>query len=148
MSEKIDIISFSAANENLARQAFFIRQLVFVNEQGVDAILEYDEHDKTATHYLVTLNSKPIGAARWRKTENAVKLERFAILKEYRNKNIGAQLLTTVLGDVMSLNIPIYLHAQITAVKFYERHGFVKNGDTFYEAGIMHFKMNFEKKMN
>ena len=125
--------------------AFTIREKVFVEGQGVPAALENDLHDRTdARHYLArTADGTPAGAARWRETNNGVKLERFAVLEGFRNQEIGAALLHAVLADVQA-ELPsaeVYLNAQIRAVAFYERHGFKKEGEMFEEAGIQHYKM-------
>ncbi|WP_375418203.1 GNAT family N-acetyltransferase [uncultured Hymenobacter sp.] len=126
--------------------AFTIRERVFVHEQGVPAELEYDAHDRQATtrHYLAhATNGTPAGAARWRETENGVKLERFAVLPDFRNQEVGAALLKQVVADVRQ-QAPgelVYLHAQLRAVPFYERHGFARVGELFEEAGIQHYKM-------
>ena len=125
--------------------AFTIREKVFVEGQGVPATLENDEHDRTdARHYLARAeDGTPAGAARWRETENGVKLERFAVLDGFRNQEIGATILRAVLADVQA-ELPdaeVYLNAQLGAVRFYERHGFKKVGEVFEEAGIQHYKM-------
>lgn len=125
--------------------AFTIRYNVFVEGQGVPATLENDFHDRTdARHYLARAeDGAPTGAARWRETENGVKLERFAVLEGFRNQQIGAALLHAVLTDVRA-ELPdtgVYLNAQLRAVPFYERHGFRKEGEQFEEAGIQHFRM-------
>jgi len=125
--------------------AFAIREKVFVEDQGVPATLENDAHDRTdARHYLArTADGTPAGAARWRETENGVKLERFAVLEGFRNQEIGAALLYAVLADVQA-ELPdaeIYLNAQLRAVPFYERHGFRKEGELFEEANIQHYRM-------
>jgi predicted GNAT family N-acyltransferase len=126
--------------------AFTIREQVFVHEQGVPADLEYDQHDRLATtrHYLArTEDGTPAGAARWRPTRQGVKLERFAVLPDFRNKAIGSNLLKLVLADVHR-DFPeatVYLNAQLRAVPFYERHNFDRVGEAFDEAGIQHYKM-------
>ena len=125
--------------------AFTIREKVFVEGQGVPAALENDIHDRTdARHYLArAADGTPAGAARWRETENGVKLERFAVLDGFRNQEIGATILRAVLADVQA-ELPdaeVYLNAQLGAVRFYERHGFKKVGEVFEEAGIQHYKM-------
>ncbi|WP_426490881.1 GNAT family N-acetyltransferase [Hymenobacter sp. 102] len=129
--------------------ALAIRHTVFVLGQSVPADLENDHHDRTdATHYLAqTEAGTPCGAARWRTTENGVKLERFAVLAEYRNQQVGAALLAAVLQDVQAAHptAEIYLNAQVAAVRFYERHGFVKAGEAFWEAGIEHYKMTWQR---
>ena len=72
--------------------AFTIREKVFVEGQGVPATLENDLHDRTdARHYLArTADGTPAGAARWRETDHGVKLERFAVLEDFRNQEVGA----------------------------------------------------------
>ena len=137
----IEIIKFNYDNKVLSAISMKIRQKVFVEEQNVDAILEYDGKDDEATHYLLYYNGKPVGTARWRFTPHGIKLERFALLPEFRNKGIGSAFLKQVMADVLITGQVIYLHAQEKAVTYYEREGFKIEGEAFYEAGIRHFKM-------
>ncbi|GAA4425896.1 GNAT family N-acetyltransferase [Pontibacter saemangeumensis] len=125
------------------KTAFRIREQVFVAEQQVPRDAEYDQYENTAHHYLAIYHGVPCGAARWRATEKGVKLERFAVLPDYRNKNVGAQVLKAVLEDVQREHPDevIYLHAQLPAVNFYKRHGFDTEGDLFSECDIQHYKM-------
>jgi predicted GNAT family N-acyltransferase len=126
--------------------AFNIREKVFVEEQGVPADAEYDEHDRAGStrHYLARYQGQPAGAARWRPTANGVKLERFAVLPEFRNLGVGDALVRQVLADVAA-EAPeaaqVYLHAQLRAVPLYERTGFGKVGELFEECDIQHYKM-------
>jgi len=121
-----------------------IRHRVFVEEQGIPSELEYDGNDENATHYILYCNDEPIGTARWRFTVKGIKLERFAILKEFRNRGVGKYLLESVLKDVLKEKHSIYLHAQNNAVNFYIRAGFKICGKAFVEAGIKHYKMTLE----
>ena len=129
--------------------AFTIREKVFVGEQNVPADAEYDAHDRARTtrHYLAQVDGQPAGAARWRPTENAVKLERFAVLPAFRNHGVGEALVHKVLADVRA-EAPdadqVYLHAQLRAIPLYERTGFHKVGDMFEECDIQHYKMVLE----
>ena len=121
--------------------AFAIRQKVFVEEQKVDKEEEYDEFEQSSIHYLVLVDEKPVGTARWRITKDGLKLERFAVLKEFRNAKAGRTVLLKVLEDVSPLGKKIYMNAQLSAMKFYEREGFVAEGEMFIEANIQHFRM-------
>ncbi|RYU79420.1 GNAT family N-acetyltransferase [Hymenobacter persicinus] len=133
---------------DLAR-ALAIRHRVFVEGQGVPAEAENDAHDATdAHHYLAqTADGTACGASRWRATDHGVKLERFAVLEEFRNQAVGAALLRRVLDDVQAAHpaSTVYLNAQLRAVPFYERHGFVKVGDQFTECDIEHFRMELQR---
>jgi predicted GNAT family N-acyltransferase len=122
------------------QKAFAIRDKVFVHGQNVPARLEH-EHDDISHHFLATVDGIPVGAARWRKTEQGYKLERFAVLEEYRGKGVATAMVKAVLADLPTDATYIYLNAQIDAVPVYEKNGFVKVGEQFEEAGIQHFKM-------
>ncbi|WP_420146555.1 GNAT family N-acetyltransferase [Spirosoma sp.] len=124
---------------------FAIRRQVFVEEQHVDAREEYDEFESTSTHFLARVDGEPAGTARWRRTSNGVKLERFAVLTQFRGYGVGKALVRAVLDDVFSQQPEpierIYLHAQLTAMPLYAGFGFVPVGPMFEEAGIQHYKM-------
>jgi predicted GNAT family N-acyltransferase len=122
-----------------------IRRKVFVVEQQVSREEEYDTFEESSIHYLVFVDEVPVGTARWRITKDGIKLERFAVLQEYRNSGAGTAVLRQVLSDVKPLGKKIYLNAQITAIKFYLKEGFVTEGDEFIEANIRHYKMAIQK---
>jgi predicted GNAT family N-acyltransferase len=125
--------------------AFSIRRKVFVEEQHVDAREEYDEFEDSSTHFLARADGTPCGTARWRRTSNGIKLERFAVLAAFRGQGVGKALVKTVLDDVFSQQPEpierIYLHAQLTAMPLYAGFGFIPVGPMFEEAGIQHYKM-------
>jgi len=125
--------------------AFAIRRTVFVDEQRVSAREEYDEYEESSRHFLARIDGVPGGTARWRRTSYGVKMERFAVLKEFRQQGVGKALVQAVLDDVFSQQPEpiesIYLHAQLSAMPLYAGFGFVPVGPLFEEAGIQHYKM-------
>ncbi|MDP4656410.1 MAG: GNAT family N-acetyltransferase [Algoriphagus sp.] len=125
--------------------AFDIRELVFVVEQEVDAAEEYDEFEDSSVHFLAKVEGTPVGTARWRFTQNGVKMERFAVLKVARGKGVGQALVAAVLGDIDqhpdTKGKKKYLHAQIHAMPLYAKFGFQVVGDQFEECAILHYKM-------
>ena len=139
----IEVKRFNFSDKELAQKAFAIRRKVFVEEEGVDPALEYDNNEETAHHYLLIIAEKPLATARWRETDKGIKLERFAVLPEFRNRGFGEIVLKAVLEDVIPTGKRIYLHSQLRAVPFYERNGFVKEGPVFYEANMGHYFMNY-----
>lgn len=140
----IQIDKFTTIQPELSILAFGIRKLVFVDEQNVDPKEEFDEFEDSSTHFLLFYGKDPVATARWRFTDNGIKLERFAVLKEFRSKGLGAILLKAVIADVKDYNKYIYLHAQVQAMNFYEREGFVKTGPMFSECNILHYKMYYQ----
>jgi len=140
----VEIIRFGFQDQKLFEVCSSIRTRVFVEEQKVDRKLEYD-HEEESHFYLLYVDGKPVATARWRETDKGIKLERFAMLKEFRNQGLGSELLQAVLNDVQKLDKKIYLHSQLMAVSYYERAGFKKVGDIFTEAGIEHYLMEMQQ---
>jgi len=124
---------------------FEIRRTVFVEEQHVAPEEEYDEFENTSVHYLATYDGTVCGTARRRYTEDGIKLERFAVLEEFRGQGVGKALVRKVLEEIAkepeSEGKLLYLHAQLAAVHLYEIFGFHITGEKFSEAGIEHYKM-------
>ncbi len=141
----IDVTIKFIDNPTDLETVFAIRREVFVDEQKVSPEEEFDIYEQYSRHFLGYLSTSPCGTARWRFTDDGIKLERFAVLKDFRDKNVGKKLLMAVLADIEkhpnAKNKLIYLHAQVHAVGFYEKYGFVKVGEMFEEANISHFKM-------
>jgi len=133
------------ANQTELEQIFKIREEVFVKEQEVAPEDEYDEFEKTSTHFLATVDGVACGTARWRQTEKGIKLERFAVLKNYRNSGVGQEILRVLLADIEEdPNVSEqkkYMHAQTIAIPFYKKFGFETIGDEFTECGIKHYLM-------
>ncbi len=143
MSIKIEVNKIAQGSPDL-QKAFAIRHQVFVIGQGCPAELERNQEEESH-HFLALANGKPAGASRWRKTENGVKLERFAVLDEYRGQGVGQALIKAVLNDLPADEYYVYLHAQLPAVGLYEKFGFEKVGSEFEEAGIRHYKMELKR---
>jgi predicted GNAT family N-acyltransferase len=65
-----------------------------------------------------------------------------AVALEWRNHGVGLAILNEALAIARSQGLKrVYLHAQLSALGFYERAGFVGYGDHFFEAGIEHRAM-------
>jgi predicted GNAT family N-acyltransferase len=124
-------------------EAFEVRRQVFVQEQGISEDVVFDGHDQGALHVVVKDGQRVIGSARVQFVAgNQAKLERMAILRPYRGKGIGKEMLLfldTVLKDRQVQRMII--HAQLEVVPFYKSCGFNEFGLPFREAGIKHIKM-------
>jgi len=131
-----------AINQEELEKAFKIRKTVFVIEQGVSEEIEYDGNDNKAIHILAYEGEQPVGCARMLPMEHGVKIGRVAVLKPYRGKGIGQNMCDSLTYIAREMKIEyVYLHAQASAKSFYEKIGFTVAGDGFYEADILHYKM-------
>ena len=136
------IVKVANSSGNL-KSVFAVRKKVFVEEQAVSEEEEYDAFETSSTHLIASIDKNIVGTCRFRNTNKGIKLERFAVLKEYRNNGVGVALVKETLSQV-DISQHVYLHAQVQVVDFYAKYGFVKTGDLFEEAGIKHFKMVLE----
>lgn len=126
------------------QDAFKVREVVFIEEQECPPEEEFDGLDDESIHFIAYISGVPVGTSRYRTTDKGVKLERFAVLKEYRGKGVGKRLVQTALGQITATfesGTLLYLHAQLDAMPLYARYGFQKEGEMFVEAGIKHFLM-------
>ena len=126
------------------KKAFEIRNKVFCEEQKVSKIIEFDGMDEFCNHYLAKFNEFPIGTARVRKKKGGIyKIERMAVLKEYRMKGAGKALIEEILDQYLTIRKTnnLILNSQIKAKDFYKKFGFVEVGKEFIEANIRHIKM-------
>ena len=136
--------------------AFSVRRSVFVDEQGVDEDIEYDEYDDPeadATHFVAYADGDAIGAARLRTASGAApasgsdapvvgKVERVAVAADRRGEGWGRRLMAAVEARADEAGVGrLALHAQTRVRGFYERLGYDAHGDVFEEAGIPHVAM-------
>jgi predicted GNAT family N-acyltransferase len=120
-----------------------IRSLVFQQEQGVEAALDFDGLDESVPHLMAYYKDLPVGTARVRQlNEQTAKLERMAVLPSYRGQGIGRELVKASINFATCQNIlELRLNAQTQARNFYEKLGFEAYGQEFEEAGIPHIAM-------
>lgn len=124
-----------------------VRGEVFVREQGIPEALEWDADDAHAIHALVTSPDQgPIATGRLLLQDGQARLGRMAVLAAWRGRGAGAAVLRCLLAEARRHGLrKIVLHAQTTAVAFYERFNFVRAGDEYLEAGIPHYRMTLEQ---
>ncbi len=134
------ITAEKVTDPKLLEIVFAIRREVFVVEQNCPPEIEW-EFEEESNHFLATVDDEPAGACRWRKTDLGYKLERFAVLSKFRGLGVGNELVKAVLFDLPPEAFYVYLHAQVQAIPFYEKFGFIKIDSEFEEAGIKHYKM-------
>ncbi|WP_339021226.1 GNAT family N-acetyltransferase [Spiroplasma endosymbiont of Atherix ibis] len=136
------LVDFS--NVNLVfDQALEIRKKVFCEEQNYPLYEEIDEYDELSFHVIGFYNNKAICCARIVKKNEEWYLGRIAVLKKFRSQGIGLQLVNYLVNfttDKLKAD-KIYLNAQETAIKLYEKMGFKIVSEPFYEGTIRHFKM-------
>lgn len=123
----------------LGGAALAIRERVFVREQGVPVELEQDAEDQRCLHALAELAGQTVATGRLTTDGH---IGRVAVLREARGRGIGGQILEALVAEARRRGLTeALLNAQLHALPFYERHGFVAYGPVFDDAGIPHRAM-------
>lgn len=123
-------------------QAYHVRMVVFVEEQKVPPEEELDAFDQEAIHFVGYQKNMPIAAARLRFIEGYGKLERICILKPFRGKSFGKQLMQEMEKVIYNKGyLEARLNAQTQAEQFYMRLGYRTISSEFLDAGIPHVTM-------
>src|SRR5690625_185985 len=103
--------------------------------------------EDTAHQYIVYENNVTNAASRLRWVDDFGKLERVCILKEYRGKSYGTDMINRMEKEVTKKGCTkTKLNAQTRAIDFYKRLGYKVVSGEFLDAGIPHVTMT--KQLN
>ncbi|SDL97307.1 GNAT family N-acetyltransferase [Sediminibacillus halophilus] len=128
--------------ETEQKQAYHVRNTVFVEEQKVPAELEIDELEKEAIHFVGYEDEIPVAASRLRFVDPYGKLERICVLKEYRGRSFGSQIIKAMEAAIREHGFQkSKLNAQTHAEDFYQSLGYQTVSGEFMDAGIPHVTM-------
>ncbi|MCW0953742.1 GNAT family N-acetyltransferase [Weissella ceti] len=133
----------TAGLSQVSEDAKQIREAVFVQEQQIDPMLEFDDQDAKAIHFVGYVGpTVPVTTARIHSQGNEWHVGRVATIKEMRGQGFGHQLMAEIINTAKLQGIKsVNLGAQVHASSFYERLGFSKVGEPFLEANIEHIEM-------
>lgn len=121
-----------------------IRETVFIMEQNVPPELELDGLDPKCIHVIIKNKDKYLATGRIQMDGH---IGRVAVLKEYRGLGLGKIVIKSLINVAREKGLKsVYLGAQLSAKKFYEKLKFVEYGDIFLDAGIEHINMKLKIK--
>ena len=119
-----------------------IRKSVFKDELQISEAELFDDFDNSCDHFLIFNGKNVVGSLRIIVMEDKIKLERMAILNEYRAKNYGKLCILQIKEYYSALDFSQMILDSIYSVKdFYKKCGFIEEGDIFQRVGIDHIRM-------
>ncbi|QID17955.1 GNAT family N-acetyltransferase [Nitrogeniibacter mangrovi] len=117
-----------------------LRIAVFVDEQGVPADMERDADDPLSRHAWIDAADGTVVATGRLLPDGHI--GRLAVRADQRGHGLGSRVLRALMDTARDRGQgEVVLHAQLQALPFYTRHGFVPVGEPFMEAGIAHLCM-------
>ena len=123
-----------------------IRKNVFTNELRISESELFDEHDETCDHFILFDGETIVGTIRFLSIQNNIKLERMAILSEFRRKNYGKSTILQLTEYYREKGYSKIILDSIYSVRaFYEKCGFKidpEDGEIFQRVGIDHIRMS------
>jgi predicted GNAT family N-acyltransferase len=118
-----------------------VRFDVFVDEQGVPADIEMDDRDPECAHVLAIVGGSAVGTARIDLRRDG-KVGRLAVLPAHRRRGVATALTLRLHALARQKGLAsVWCHAQLQALPFYERLGYLRTSAEFVEAGIDHVEM-------
>lgn len=128
--------------EQLPEDAKYIRRKVFIEEQGFRN--EFDNIDDFSLHIVIFEELDPVATCRLYfsdEKQNFV-IGRIAVLKQFRGKNYGAELLKIAEKEVIKRQgNSIELSAQVRVSNFYVKNGYVASNEVHDDEGCPHVWM-------
>lgn len=118
-----------------------IRTDVFVIEQ--DFKEEFDDIDNNCTFLVMYDEDEPVAMCRYFPIgEDVYAIGRIAVIKEYRGRGLGSYIVKEAEKKVIELGAKqAVLSAQTRAREFYEKLGYIGEGQFYYEEWCEHIKM-------
>ena len=105
----------------------------------------FDEDDSVLDQFLIQNDDESVGAFRLRPLGNSNKIERMGILPTFHSNGFGRAALEEIKTLSRNLNMArLVLDSLFDVREFYEKSGFVQDGDVYSKVGIPHVKMYFE----
>ena len=130
-------------------KSYAIRTKVFCEEQKISKEIEFDNLDHLCGHFLIFDGKNAIATTRVRqKGKSVFKIERVAVLLEFRRLKVGSILIKNTIKHYMNFddNKSIVLHSQVAVADFYKSLNFISYGNEFFEDGIPHIAMKYVKR--
>jgi predicted GNAT family N-acyltransferase len=116
-----------------------IRFEVFVEEQGVPAESEIDDNDPLSIHAIAWSDGQAAACGRLLPDGH---IGRMAVRKPWRGQGVGALVMEHLMERARQRgDREVVLSAQTHAVGFYEKFGFVAEGDEYLDCDIPHRDM-------
>ena len=139
---ELNVKSFSELTTGELFEILKSRLEIFMLEQRI-ICQDLDDVDYVSSHYFFTDGGRITAYLRAFEGESKDVLMMGRVLTLVHKKGIGSELMTKTIEHIKATTNykKISLHAQKTAIGFYEKLGFVTVSPEFLEEGVVHVTM-------
>lgn len=101
--------------------------------------------DVNGYHFGAFIKNHLIGCASlFHQNEHEIRLRKFAILPEYQGQGIGSHMFSMLLNFAKEKRYTTFFFgARQSATAFYNKHGCVSYGETFYKENLPYIHMKY-----
>ncbi len=134
-------IKWAQQPDEAVKDAFAVRQEVFVEEQGFQE--EFDATDESCWHLIWYQDGHPVACARLFSEEDGVwHVGRIAVRKSLRGTGLGSRVMAALEEKARQLGgQKIVLSAQCRAADFYRKQGYERTENEYLEEYCPHVEM-------
>ncbi len=123
-------------------QAVRLRERILRGPLGSEFTKQELNDERNHIQIAGFLNDELVATAVLVVEEKHIKMQRVAVTERLQSTGIGSQLLGFCEQVALAHKAEwMYCHARDSAVNFYNKNGYVSEGDYFNEDGIPHLKM-------
>ena len=127
------------------RRATELRYEVLMAPFGVDRVEDWGDDDPNSFHLLALEHGHVVGYSRLIEDGTSAQIRQVAVAVDRQRAGVGSELILETLRKAAERGLaPVFLHARLTAVGFYERLGFVTISEDPFPFGrtrVLHVRM-------
>ena len=127
---------------SLWEEAVILRERILREPLGQKFTEAELEEESKYFHVGGFIRNELVSAAVLVPENDGLKMQRVVVKEKFRNKEVGSEMMVFCEDFAKARKFrTIYCHARDSAVKFYLKNGYSKEGDYFSEDGIPHLRM-------
>jgi predicted GNAT family N-acyltransferase len=142
LKEKLHQGTYYISKCDITDEIHKFRRKIFIDEQKVAYPDEFEGSEDRYIHCCLYMNNELAAYARVTGEDDYAKISRVSVRMDCRGSGIGNKIMQRAEIEAYKTGYKkSIIHAQLQALGFYKKLGYIVNGEEFVEAGISHIEM-------
>lgn len=126
-------LKFITPADPLFAQVEKLRWDVLIEPFDLTGEVTWDDDDPHSSHLVAVAGDRVVGYARLIEQGDVAQIRHVAVLPEEQRAGLGTVLMAALVAEARRRELAhVWLNSRMPAVRFYERLGFERVGETFY----------------